>query len=208
MILTVANHKGGVGKTTTALTLAHLLWLDDVPVSLLDLDAPSAEKPAGAAQALRRARALGIPAWDLDTLPADPRGHVVIDTPPDLADPAVASALETADCVLVPSGVSVEEIEVTAAAVLDIADPPSLRPRYTVVLTRVPHYAGRRADEAAALLRAELGGRALVATAQIPALAAVGDAAAAGTTVAEGRHPSWRRAARAYRRLAQELELI
>lgn len=208
MILTVANHKGGVGKTTTALTLAHLLWLDDVPVSLLDLDAPSAAKPAGAAQALRRARALGIPAFDLDTLPADPRGHVIIDTPPDLADDAVASALETADRVLVPSGVSVEEVEVTAAAVLDIADPPSLTPRFVVVLTRVPHYAGRRADEAAALLRSELGGRALVATAQIPALAAVGDAAAAGTTVAEGRHPSWRRASRAYRRLAQEMELI
>ena len=49
MILVVANQKGGVAKTTTALTLAHLMHLEGDLVSVLDLDAPGGEKAAGAA---------------------------------------------------------------------------------------------------------------------------------------------------------------
>lgn len=38
MIMSVANHKGGVGKTTTVLTLGHALALLDKRVLLIDLD--------------------------------------------------------------------------------------------------------------------------------------------------------------------------
>ena len=38
MVMSVANHKGGVGKTTTALTLGHALALLDKRVLLIDLD--------------------------------------------------------------------------------------------------------------------------------------------------------------------------
>ena len=48
-VITVANQKGGVGKTTTAVTLAHGLGLKGYQTLLLDLD------PQG-----QRALALGL----------------------------------------------------------------------------------------------------------------------------------------------------
>jgi cellulose biosynthesis protein BcsQ len=55
MIVTIANHKGGVGKTTTVLTMAHLMHLAGINVNVVDLDAPSSDRLAGAAASYRKA---------------------------------------------------------------------------------------------------------------------------------------------------------
>lgn len=212
MIVAVVNHKGGVGKTTTAVTLAaHVDRLDGRRALGLDLDAPAAGKRAGASQALRRARAAGIQAATLDDTLDHARGHVVvIDTPPDLADERTLDALAVADVALVPTGPAPEEIEVTAAALPEIA--AALRvdvARVLVVLTRVPAYAGRAVDRARAELAAaceDLEKPARVAETVVPLLAAVPQAAERGETVVAGRFTTWRRVAEAYAALWQEVE--
>lgn len=208
-IITVANHKGGVGKTTTAVTLAHLLHLDGRAVSVLDLDAPAGDKAAGAAQALRRARALGIEAATVDDMAEGATGSwVVVDTPPDLADETTRATFALSDVVVVPTGTAPEEVEVACAAVEDIAAELRMQGAYVlVVLTRVPAWAQRVEAEARETLAAACDGlRARVARATIPALSAVPKAAARGSTVAEGRFTTDRRAAAAYAALLAEIE--
>jgi len=130
--ITVANHKGGTGKTTTALTLAHVLHLAGERVTVVDLDAPTSHKQAGAATAKRRARALGIPAYDLDELPDTVEGHLIIDSPPDAANRHLRAALALADVVIVPTSDSVDDLEVALAFVSEHPGPD-----YRILLTRV-----------------------------------------------------------------------
>ncbi len=113
MVISVANQKGGVGKTTTALTLAHLIHLSGRHVGVLDLDAPSANRAAGAAAASRRAQEIGIPAYTQDNFPKRPPHFVLIDCPPDMADEAARYAVARSDLVIVPTGLSLDDLEVT-----------------------------------------------------------------------------------------------
>lgn len=122
MILTVANQKGGVGKTTASVFLAHALAeATGTSCALLDAD-PQASAAQWAARADESGKPLGVPVLArptprlADALPDAP--HIVIDTPP--ADPEiVAAAIELADLVLVPtssSALDMSRVQVTVDA--------------------------------------------------------------------------------------------
>lgn len=150
MRITVANHKGGVGKSTTALTLAHILHLAGEKVTVVDLDAPTAYKTAGAAAAKRRAEALGIPAFDLDNLPNEVTGHIIIDSPPDAGSRQLQAALELADVVIVPTSDSQDDLEVAVAFMNEHPGPD-----YRLLLTRVLGQSAKTVERLKRALRGE-----------------------------------------------------
>lgn len=105
MIISIQNQKGGVGKTTLSVHIAHALALKGEPVLLVDAD------PQGSARDWAAAREGGplFPVIGLDRpvihkeLPALARDykHVVIDGPPRVSELA-RSAIIAADLVVVP----------------------------------------------------------------------------------------------------------
>lgn len=105
MIISVQNQKGGVGKTTLAVHIAHAFSLRGDPVLLIDAD------PQGSARDWAAAReekppfmvvGLDRPTIHRD-LPDIGKGyaHIMIDSPPRVTDLA-RSALIAADLVLIP----------------------------------------------------------------------------------------------------------
>jgi chromosome partitioning protein len=104
MRLTVGCHKGGVGKTTSAVLLALQLATDGTPTILVDGDrqgsASTWHRMAGAAWPDH----LAVVPWaDPFTLPRFWGGHVVIDTGP--GDRArLRTALQHSDTAVVPIG--------------------------------------------------------------------------------------------------------
>lgn len=138
MIVTVTNVKGGVGKTTTAVYLAHALTADGLSTTVVDAD-PQGSAVEWAMVARETGTPLKVPVVSLPTrslagrLPA--AEHVVIDTPPgDLA--IVTAAIDAADLVLVPTAPSALDVS-RVWATLDLAkaaDKPA-----AVLLCRTRH---------------------------------------------------------------------
>jgi len=150
MIVTIANHKGGVGKTTTVLTMAHLMHLAGMTVNVVDLDAPSSDRLAGAAASYRKAKFLGIPAYTLQNLPKGVKGHVLIDGPPDMADIGLQKALKASACVIVPSTLSFDDLEVSKAFYKQIESKRKL-----ILFTQVHHFQQTQLQKKHLALKAE-----------------------------------------------------
>jgi chromosome partitioning protein len=193
LVITIAQRKGGAGKTTLAAQLA-VAWLrQGLRVALLDID------PQGSLAAwvdLRRTR-LGpasvgfefaaLPGWRAAQWIEDQARSadvVVIDCPPH-AETEAQIAVRAAGLVLTPVQPSPLDLWATAATLKMARDE---RRRALVVLNRVPPRSGLTDDIAAELARtgvpiaaARIGNR--IALARAMALG-LGVAESAGTTLA------------------------
>jgi chromosome partitioning protein len=128
LTLTVAQQKGGSGKTTLAVHLAVHFLLQGRSVALLDTDPQGS---LGRWFMTRVERSAGAPGMEFSTASAWGVGYeagklrkshdlVIVDTPPK-ADSDLRPALREADLVLVPVAASALDIWATEA-VLDLVD--------------------------------------------------------------------------------------
>ncbi|TXH78371.1 MAG: peptide transporter [Thiothrix sp.] len=115
-VIAVLNQKGGSGKTTIAINLAHALKLAGANVLLVDSD------PQGSARDWNEAnqgQVLPVVGLDRETLPTDLAAisggydYVVIDGAPQIAKLA-AAAIKCTDLVLIPVQPSPFDIWATA----------------------------------------------------------------------------------------------
>ncbi|HKC28550.1 MAG TPA: ParA family protein [Jatrophihabitans sp.] len=120
MIVTVANRKGGVGKTTTSVFLAHALAeATGASCALIDAD-PQASAAQWAQRAADAGHLLSVPVLAQPTpklaQTVPDTQHVVIDTPPADLD-IIAAAIELADLVVVPTSASALDLSLVPVTV-------------------------------------------------------------------------------------------
>jgi chromosome partitioning protein len=130
MILTLANQKGGVGKTTLAINLSCLLAeITKRRVLVLDLD------PQESASTWTEVGKLPIDTQRGGEIVSTSSDFIVIDTPGNLHVVAAQKAIQSSDLVIVPCGSSPQDIEPTKrtiAVVKELTSAPCL-----LVLNRI-----------------------------------------------------------------------
>ena len=198
-IVTVAQQKGGSGKTTIAVNLGVELRRRGLKVALLDTD------PQGSLGRwfLSRRERLGDAGLDFSTASAWGVGYeceklrrnadvVIVDTPPKV-DADLRPALREADLVIVPVAASMVDLWATDG-VFDLITREGRRA--VIVLNRVK--AGTRLGDQVAAGAAEVGG---VATTTLGQRVAYAETLGQGLAAAEIRGP----AAAEVSRLADEV---
>lgn len=152
-IVTLAQQKGGSGKTTLALNLACTALADGLSVAVLDTDPQGSlgrwfmtrREQGDPGMAFSTASAWGV-SYECEKL-ADANDLVVVDTPPKI-DADLRPALRASNLVIVPVATSHLDLWATES-VLDLARREG---RETlVVMNRVPPRARVRDDIALAL---------------------------------------------------------
>jgi cellulose biosynthesis protein BcsQ len=100
MNIVITHQKGGVAKSTTALIIAAVLSEVGKTFEVVDLDPQKS-----------------LTSWlNMANLESTPGGkYKITDTPPSVLDKATILALKDADIVVVPSGTSVAELQVTSS---------------------------------------------------------------------------------------------
>ena len=196
MIVTVASHKGGVGKTTTAVHLAAFLQTQ-APTLLLDGD-----DTRNATAWSKRGK--GFPFKIADEVQAARLArdfaHVVIDTgqrPSQVDLKALAEGCDMLVIPAVPASLDTDGLVLTLRALAAMK-----ATRFRVLIVKAPP----PPETEAAQLRADLAAQGIpLFASDIPRLKAFEKAAAAGVTVKEVDDPRARRAWDAYALAGKEL---
>lgn len=122
MIITLANVKGGSGKTTAAMHLAAALHQEGTPVVAIDADAQgSSIRWAGKARKAQEPLPFSVESlatkqlvWKLDEITAG--RTAVIDCGPGDAD-IITAAIDVADVVVIPANASEDDIDQAAVTI-------------------------------------------------------------------------------------------
>jgi chromosome partitioning protein len=121
-VVMVANHKGGVGKTTVATNVAGWFASQGQQVMLGDADRQQSSRLW---LRLRPAEARPISSWEVGKghIAKPPKGttHVVLDTPAGLHGKWMEETLRLADKVIVPLSPSIFDIYATRAFLDELA---------------------------------------------------------------------------------------